>query len=77
MHQHGWGQHDSNNDHNLLRGWGEWLVAWLVQVLAHVQMGTIADNGLATNINQPQNRDGDGVGDKLEEGWSQTQPETT
>ncbi len=40
-------------------------------------MGTTADNSLATTNNQPQNRDGDGVGDKLEGGSAETWLGTT
>ncbi len=40
-------------------------------------MGTTMDIGFATNNNQPQNRDGDSVGDKLERGSVQTRPGMT
>ncbi len=72
MHEHGRGQHNSNNNHSYIGGQGEWLMSWLVRTIVHAQMGTIADNGLAINNNRPQNGDGDGVGDKSEGGCEQT-----
>lgn len=65
------------NNNNSIGGQGQWLMAWLVWMVACVQMRATADDGLAINNNQQQNGDGDGVGNKSEGRCVQTRPGTT